>query len=116
MKLMPLLAVLLLTTNVHAQLKNHHNLKFTELPKRWDEALPIGNGWLGALIWQRDSTIRLSLDAVDLWDDSPMPQIDRLTFKWVEQQVLKGEYDTVQKIGDKPYDENAAPSKIPGAA
>lgn len=116
MKLMPLLVGLLLTTTVHAQLKSHHNLKFTELPKRWDEALPIGNGWLGALIWQRDSTIRLSLDRVDLWDDSPMPQIDRLTFKWVEQQVLKGEYDTVQKIGDKPYDENAAPCKIPGAA
>lgn len=116
MKLMPLLAGLLLITTVHAQLKNEHNLRFTELPKQWDEALPIGNGWLGALIWQRDSVIRLSLDRVDLWDDSPMPQINRLTYKWVEQQVLKGEYDTVQQIGDKPYDQNAAPCKIPGAA
>lgn len=116
MKLMPLLAGLLVTTIVHAQVKEIHNLQFTELPKQWDEALPVGNGWLGALIWQRDSTLRMSLDRVDLWDDRPMPQINRLTYKWVEQQVLKGAYDTVQQIGDKPYDENAAPSKIPGAA
>lgn len=116
MKLIPLLAGILMLTTVHAQVKNHHNLTFTELPKQWDEALPIGNGWLGALIWQREDKIRLSLDRVDLWDDRPMPEIHRLTYKWVEQQVLKNEYDTVQKTGDHPYDQNAAPTKIPGAA
>lgn len=116
MKLIPLLAGLLLITTVDAQVKSSHNLRFTELPKQWDEALPIGNGWLGALIWQRDAAIRLSLDRVDLWDDRPMPQINRLTYKWVEQQVINGEYDSVQQAGDRPYDENAAPSKIPGAA
>jgi alpha-L-fucosidase 2 len=116
MKLILLLAGLILSTISYAQPKRHHNLVFKELPKQWDEALPIGNGWLGALIWQRDAVIRLSLDRVDLWDDRPMPEIGRLTFKWVEQQVIKGKYDTVQKVGDRPYDQNAAPTKIPGAA
>lgn len=45
-----------------------------------------------------------------------MPEIDKLRFKWVAQQVKKGEYDTVQKLGDEPYEKYPAPSKIPGAA
>src|SRR5262245_37845940 len=79
-----------------AQLKKEHNLDFDSLAKRWDEAIPLGNGWLGALIWQRESKIRMSLDRIDLWDDRPMPEIDKLKFSWVVQQVKKGQYDTVQ--------------------
>jgi len=93
-----------------------HSLQFIDLPKRWDEALPLGNGWLGALVWQKGDQVRLSLDRVDLWDDRPMQEIDKLRFKWVQQQVAKNEYDTVQKLGDEPYEKYAAPTKIPGAA
>ncbi|MBO9634710.1 MAG: glycoside hydrolase N-terminal domain-containing protein, partial [Chitinophagaceae bacterium] len=116
MKLLALLLGLLCVTIIHGQPKPGYNLDLKQIPLRWDEALPLGNGWLGALIWQKENKLRISLDRVDLWDDRPMPQIDRLTFKWVQQQVAKGEYDTVQKIGDWPYEQNAAPCKIPGAA
>lgn len=92
------------------------NLVFDSLARRWDDGIPLGNGWLGALLWQKGNKIRLSLDRVDLWDDRPMPEIDRLRFNWVKQQVKKGQYDTVQKIGDDPYEAYPAPSKIPGAA
>lgn len=92
------------------------NLVFDSLAKRWDEAIPLGNGWLGALVWQKGNNVRLSLDRVDLWDDRPMPEIDKLRFKWVTEQVQKGQYDTVQKIGDEPYEKFSAPTKIPGAA
>lgn len=101
---------------VIAQPAPQHNLVFDSLAKRWDEAIPLGNGWLGALIWQKENKVRLSLDRVDLWDDRPMPEIDKLRFKWVIAQVKKGEYDTVQKIGDEPYEKYPAPTKIPGAA
>lgn len=100
----------------NAQPKASHNLHFTQAPVQWDEALPIGNGWLGALVWQKDDRLRLSLDRADLWDDRPMPIIDQLRFSWVLDQVKKRQYDTVQAIGDRPYDQSAAPSKIPGAA
>ena len=99
-----------------AQPKKEHNLVFDSLTKRWDEAIPLGNGWLGALIWQKENKIRMSLDRVDLWDDRPMPEIDKLKFSWVVEQVKKGEYDTVQKLGDEPYEKYAAPTKLPGAA
>jgi alpha-L-fucosidase 2 len=92
------------------------NLSFEFLANRWDEAIPLGNGWLGALIWKKDTRVRISIDRVDLWDDRPMPEIEKLRFKWVQEQVIKGVYDTVQKIGDVPYEKFSAPTKIPGAA
>ena len=108
--------ILLSILRVDAQAEEDHNLRFDSLARRWDEGIPLGNGWLGALVWQKADKLRLSLDRVDLWDDRPMPSIDRLRFNWVGEQVRKGEYDTVQKMGDEPYEANAAPTKIPGAA
>ena len=114
-----LLSIVLAFLSFHsllAQPKKEHNLIFDSLATRWDEAIPLGNGWLGALIWQKENKIRLSLDRVDLWDDRPMPEIDKLKFSWVVEQVKKGQYDTVQKSGDEPYEKYAAPTRIPGAA
>lgn len=39
-----------------------HDLQFTELAKTWDEGIPLGNGVVGALVWQKDSALRMSLD------------------------------------------------------
>lgn len=105
-----------LGTTGFAQPNKAHDLHFSGLPARWDEGIPLGNGWLGALIWQKENKLRLSLDRADLWDDRPMPKIDQLTWKWVQQQVKKGAYDTVQKLGDLPYEQFPAPTRIPGAA
>jgi alpha-L-fucosidase 2 len=95
-----------------------HNLQFDTLAKRWDEALPIGNGMLGALIWEKNGNLRLSLDRADLWDERPMKGLHReeFSFRWVQEQVAKKQYDTVQKLFDHPYDREPAPSKIPGGA
>lgn len=88
------------------------------LATRWDEAMPLGNGVVGALVWQRDSALRLSLDRTDLWDLRPMDSIagPNNRFAWVVEQVRKGDYLPVQRKYDHPYDALPAPSKIPGAA
>jgi alpha-L-fucosidase 2 len=101
---------------VSSQATPEYNLQFDSLASRWDEAIPLGNGWLGALIWQKENKLRLSLDRVDLWDDRPMPEIDKLRFKWVVEKVKLNQYDSVQKIGDEPYEKYPAPTKIPAAA
>jgi len=100
----------------YAQPSADHGLHFDSLAKRWDDGIPLGNGWLGALIWQKGDKLRLSLDRVDLWDDRPMATIDKLSFKWVINKVKANQYDSVQRWGDEPYEANAAPTKIPGAA
>lgn len=105
-----------LSPSLSRQKLSDYNLHFNSLAKRWDEAIPLGNGWLGALIWQKEDKLRMSLDRVDLWDDRPMPEINQLTFKWVTEKVKLNQYDSVQKIGDEPYEKYPAPTKIPGAA
>ncbi len=99
-----------------AQLKPSHNLSFPSLAKRWDEAMPLGNGVLGSLVWEKNGRLRFSLDRVDLWDEREALHLDKYSFKWVEQQVLKKQYDTVQRALDEPYEAFAYPTKLPGAA
>lgn len=78
--------------------------------------MPLGNGMLGALIWQKQSQLRLSLDRADLWDERKAMDISTFNFKWVEEQVLKKDYQPVQKLGDYPYDNIPYPTKLPAAA
>lgn len=95
-----------------------HDLVYDRLAGSWDEGLPLGNAFVGELIWQRDSMLRLSLDRIDLWDTRPIDSLagDRFSFDWVYRMWQEGKYDVVQRKLDEPYDRLAAPSKIPGAA
>ena len=44
-------------------------LKLKSPIERWDEAIMLGNGMLGVLLWGNSRKIRLSLDRGDLWDE-----------------------------------------------
>ena len=48
-----LLSVFIVSGNVFAQPEAIHNLHFNSLAQRWDEAIPLGNGMLGALVWEK---------------------------------------------------------------
>lgn len=106
------------STTVHAQPAKQHNLHFEKLAKVWDEALPLGNGTIGALIWEREGKLRFSLDRADVWDMRPMAGLHReeFSYKWVQEQVRKKDYKPVQQYFDAPYDREPAPSKIPAGA
>ncbi|MEZ4969969.1 MAG: glycoside hydrolase N-terminal domain-containing protein [Flavobacteriaceae bacterium] len=95
-----------------------YKLTFNKLATTWDEAIPLGNGTVGALVWQNDGKLRLSLDRADLWDLRPMENLDFVNygFDWVKEQWEKDTYRNVQERYDVPYDQLPAPSKIPGAA
>lgn len=107
---------ILTSSDLKAQVKPQHNLQFSELSKKWDEAIPLGNGMLGALIWEKNEKLRLSLDRADLWDERKAMDISKFNFSWVEEQVLKKNYGAVQKLGDWPYDNIPYPTKLPAAA
>ena len=112
------LCLLLAGSAACAQPRAEHNLSFSRLPGRWEEGLPLGNGLLGCLVWQKDGRLRLSLDRADLWDTRPMAGLDRpeFNYRWVAAQVAKGEYGLVQEYFDAPYEREAGPTKLPGAA
>ena len=95
-----------------------HDFYFRSLAKSWDEGVPLGNGMLGALVWQKDSVLRIALDRADLWDLRKVKEFERpeFRFSWVIDQVNKGDYKPVQTLSDLPYERDAAPTKLPGAA
>ncbi|MDP4207051.1 MAG: glycoside hydrolase N-terminal domain-containing protein, partial [Bacteroidota bacterium] len=108
----------LMNCMLFAQPPQQHDLSFKVLADTWDKAIPLGNGMIGALIWQKDNHLRFSLDRADLWDLRPMKGLHRKEFSyhWVYEQVQKKDYGIVQKYFDAPYDREPAPSKIPGGA
>ena len=126
MKLKSLLIILIISTVFSCSEKNHkslkptsaHNLIFNELATVWDEAMPLGNGMVGNLVWQKDGNLRFSLDRADLWDLRPMENIDfnKWKFKDVYEFWKNDKYIEVQKAFDVPYDQSPAPSKIPAGA
>lgn len=98
--------------------KGKHDLVFDKLASRWDEAVPLGNAMLGALVWQKRDKLRFSLDRADLWDLRPMENLNppEWRHKWVYEQWKNKKYRKVQKIFDDQYNKLPAPSKIPAGA
>lgn len=95
-----------------------NDLHFDNLSEVWDEAIPLGNGMVGSLIWKKEGKLRFSLDRADLWDLRPMENLKKPEWKysWVYDQWKNNDYKPVQELFDVPYDRSPAPSKIPGAA
>lgn len=101
-----------------AQPATRHDLHFNQLAAVWDEAIPLGNGTVGALIWQKDNKLRFSLDRADIWDIRPLKGLHReeFSYQWIEKKVLEKDYKPVQEYFDAPYDREPAPSKIPAGS
>lgn len=80
---------------------------------RWDEALPLGNGLLGALVWGTGRQLNVSLDRGDLWDLRPTATAQRpdWTYATLQRLVAERRQDEIARLFDDPYDE-AAPTKI----
>ena len=57
----------------------------------WDEAVPLGNGTVGVLLWGETNLVRLSLDRGDLWDEHPSPAFLKVRdrFNWATMHQLR---------------------------
>jgi alpha-L-fucosidase 2 len=95
-----------------------HDLIAGALARSWDEGIPLGNGLLGALVWQKGSSLRFSLDRADLWDLRPVKEFSSplFRFSYIRKQVLTKDYEPVHQMGDVPYERDPAPTKIPAGA
>lgn len=93
-----------------------HNLRFDKAIKRWDEAIPLGNGKLGCLVWGDGDPLKLSLDRNDLWDMRQADETMASDFKYSEiiKLINGGEknHDEHNKRFDACYNHHT-PTKIP---
>ncbi|MFV1965538.1 MAG: glycoside hydrolase N-terminal domain-containing protein [Pirellulaceae bacterium] len=82
--------------------------------RTWDEALPLGNGLMGGLLWGEDATLRLSLDRGDLWDERAAEgmQWELFTYENLLKHVRAGDEASVNRVFDRAY-RDKHPTKIP---
>jgi len=118
-----LLPLLLINTFLASAQKS----KMPELPKpcynlvlqapitTWDEAVPLGNGLMGGLLWGENNIIRLSLDRGDLWDErtnGPAEWWKEHTYQKAADLIAQKKYDLVSDWWDTPYN-GVTPTKLP---
>ena len=88
-------------------------MKFDSTITVWDEAIPLGNGALGCLIWGNSDGLRLSIDRCDIWDCTDPPQMTAdYSYKTLVELARKGDVDRIRKIFSSPYSK-PAPTKLP---
>lgn len=99
---------------LYAQPQAKHGLYYETPATVWDEAMPLGNGLLGALIWGDGKPLKVSLDRTDLWDLRPVPQFhtEDYSYKTMRQWVAEGRIKDLHSLYDDPYG-NPGPTKIP---
>lgn len=94
--------------------KPTHGLNFGTPVTVWDEALPLGNGMLGALVWGDGKPLKISLDRNDLWDPRPVAEFhsDEYTFQKMLEWHRAGRVADLLRVYEDPY-KRPAPTKIP---
>ena len=93
-----------------------YNIRYKKPIVNWDEALPLGDGKLGCLIYG-DGPLHLTLDRVDLWDSRPHPVTLEKGFNYANLlRLVKSGDDADWKEYERLFDEIcrdlAYPSKI----
>ena len=73
----------------------------------WDDAIPLGNGLMGGLLWGEKNLLRLSLDRGDLWDERTHGEAE-----WWKQNT----WSKAASKGDpwNGYYQGVTPTKLPG--
>ncbi len=91
------------------------NLELTAPISRWDEAIPLGNGLLGGLLWGEENILRLSLDRGDLWDERPAPgdPLGQFTYFRMAELVAQKNNAAISEIVDQQGYNQPHPTKIP---
>ena len=94
----------------------NYNIYYDKPITSWDEALPLGNGKMGCLLYG-DGPIRMSLDRVDLWDTRPHPVTLEEGFCYKNLVALstsckKEDWVERDRLFEDIYSEFPYPSKI----
>ncbi|SMO48816.1 glycosyl hydrolase family 95 catalytic domain-containing protein [Solitalea koreensis] len=92
-----------------------YNLILNAPISTWDEAIPLGNGLMGGLLWGENNIIRLSLDRGDLWDERTSGEQEwwkKYTYQKGAEMIAQKEFSTVTSWWDAAY-RGVSPTKLP---
>lgn len=92
---------------------NRMSLHFEKTIENWDEALPLGNGDIGCLIWNRSDCLRFSLDKGGICDCSEPPEEQKdFTYANIRELLRRGKERELHKKYDDCYGKTT-PTKLP---
>ena len=77
---------------------------FREEAKDWNEALPIGNGFLGAMVFGKIGTERLQINEDSVWTGSFMERVNpdaRENYAKVRELLLNGEIEQAELLAER---------------
>ena len=94
-----------------------HNLVIDAPIDQWYDAIPLGNGLTGAMLWGGGRDITITLDRGDLWDLRPTEGFGRSDWNYatIRRLVEAGDHDTLVAMYDTPYRDCPYPTKLPPA-
>lgn len=89
---------LLCSTQVMAQ---HYRLWYREPARVWTDALPLGNGRLGAMVYGIPTTERIQLNEETIWTGQPNNNANKDALEAIpkiQQMIFKGQYFDAQNM------------------
>jgi alpha-L-fucosidase 2 len=96
-----------LTTSAQPAPGNPNLLWYDKPAVKWEQALPIGNGRLGAMIFGQPAKERLQLNDVTVWSGAPQPDADRKdaykNLPELRQLIRDGKYAEAEKFANARF-------------
>ena len=79
----------------------------------WDEAMPLGNGEFGGLVWGDSKKVIISVDRGDIWDTTVCNEDNEgFNYPTICELVKSKNFKRITEIFDTPYHENPSPTKL----
>ncbi|MCC9167290.1 glycoside hydrolase family 95 protein [Pontibacter harenae] len=102
-QLVALVLYFITATHSHAQTQQQNNLKlwYNQPASEWNEALPVGNGRLGAMVFGGIANERIQLNEETVWTGKPANFVNpqaRAALPEVRALLFAGKYAEAQKV------------------
>ena len=91
-------------------------LWYSQPAKQWNEALPVGNGRLGGMVFGGITNERVQLNDITVWSGGPQPDANRPDgykhLETIRKTIREGHYDQAESLCNQfmtcrvNYDEN----------
>ena len=105
-----LVCLIFFTTELFAQPSNNLRLWYDKPASNWNEALPIGNGRLAAMIFGTPEKECLQLNEETVWAGEPGNNIIENVYDSIVQirkLLFEGKYKEAQDLSNKTFPRNA---------
>ncbi|CAH0296776.1 glycoside hydrolase family 95 protein [Chryseobacterium sp. Bi04] len=100
--------------SISVQAQQNLKLTYSKPAENWNEALPIGNGKLGAMVFGGVSQEHLQLNEETIWAGEPGNNVPKNTFDSIQKirkLLNESRFEEAQKLSNKTYP-RAAPKDL----